>query len=244
MNKRILFLSISAGVSLLFSSFSIDPQPVNQLSAQEKKDGWKLLFDGKTTKGWHLYNQGQKASVWKVQNGELQCQPNAPGSTLEHGDLVTDQEFKNFDLKFDWKISKEGNSGVFINVVEKKENPTAWTSGPEYQLLEPSHYDYKADPKKRAGCLYGFAPQKNEAVTRPVGQWNHSEIKQVNGKIEFYLNGVLTAEQNLNSEQWKQMIQNSNFKNYPAFGKVTKGRIGLQDWMKGIAFQNIKVKEL
>ncbi|WP_243406426.1 3-keto-disaccharide hydrolase [Siphonobacter curvatus] len=241
---RLLALMAYASIaSLILTAFSEDVPAVNQLSAQEKKEGWKLLFDGKTLQGWHLYNQGNKPSVWRVDKGELQCVPNGTGSTLEHGDLVTDQTYSNFDLKFEWKISKAGNSGVFINVVERKDIPTAWASGPEYQLLEPSHYDYNADLKKRAGCLYGFAPQKNEAVTKPVGEWNQSEIKQKNGKIEFYLNGVLTAEQDLTTPEWKQKIKNTNFQHFPAFGKATKGHLALQDWMQGISFRNLKLKE-
>jgi hypothetical protein len=201
-----------------------------------------LLFDGKTTNGWHIYNKGIVPSGWIVQNDELHCKADA--QNVEHGDLVTDKEFRNFDLRFEWKISHAGNSGAFINVVERVDIPAAWASGPEYQLLEKSHADYATSEKKRPGCLYGFAPQINSIEPRPFVEWNQSRIKQENGKIEFYLNDVLTAEQDLYSQEWKDMVANSGFKDFPEFGKSTKGHIALQDWAKGVAFRNIKIKEL
>lgn len=216
----------------------------NELTEQEKKDGWTLLFDGKTSDGWHLYNKGKVASSWTVKDGVLACNTDTTG--IEHGDLVSDKVYKNFDLKFEWKISKAGNSGVFVNVVEQDTIPTAWASGPEYQLLEHENIGaaYLKDSTKWSACLYGFAPYKNPVKLKPFGEWNESRIKQIDGKIEFYLNGVLTAEEDFNSESWKAKVARSNFKYFSLFGKNTSGRIALQEWSKGVAFRNIKVKEL
>jgi len=238
-NSVFVFLGL---VTVLISSCADSEAANNQLSEREKRDGWILLFDGKTTNGWHLYNKGIVPSGWIVQNGELYCKADA--QNVEHVDLVTDKEFRNFDLRFEWKISHAGNSGVFINVVERGDIPAAWASGPEYQLLEKSHADYAASEKKRPGCLYGFAPQINNIEPRPFVEWNQGRIKQENGKVEFYLNDVLTAEQDLYSQEWKDMITNSTFRDFPEFGKSAKGHIALQDWAKGVAFRNIKIKEL
>lgn len=226
-------------IGSVISSCSETPKD-NTLSSREAKDGWQLLFDGQTTKGWHLYNQGTIASAWEAKDGELHC---IPAGEKEHGDLVTDKKFQNFELKFDWKISKEGNSGVFINVLERPDIPTAWASGPEYQLLETSHHDYDKETK-RSGCLYSFSPQVNKADLKPLEEWNSSEIRQKDGKVEFYLNGKLTAQQDFNTQEWKDAVANSNFKSFPEFGKHTNGQVALQDWNKGIAFKNIKIKEL
>ena len=121
-------------LSLLFSIVSIiscNSSPKNnELSEDEKKNGWTLLFDGKSTGGWHLYNADKKVSVWEVKDGELFC--NAQNGK-DHGDLVTDEEFENFDLMFEWKMSADGNSGVFINSIERDTIPAAWFSGPEYR---------------------------------------------------------------------------------------------------------------
>jgi len=243
MKTNLTSLVIVTGItSCLLSSFLQKKEPINQLTPQEKKEGWTLLFDGKTTKGWHLYNTKNTQSAWMVKQGVLYCNPNDTKS--EHGDLVTDKEYKNYDLKFEWSISEGGNSGVFFNVQEKPEIPLVWASGPEYQLLENTHPDYKVSDKKWAGTLYGFFSPKNPVEPKPVGQWNQSEIKQQNGKVEFYLNGVMTAQVDLTSQSWKDMIANSGFKTFPEFGKHIQGHIALQDWAKGISFRNIKLKQL
>jgi hypothetical protein len=212
----------------------------NQLTDEEKKDGWTLLFDGKSTNGWHLYNRGKVPSVWRVQDDALYCDAD---SKAEQGDLTSDKEFQNFDLRFEWKIEKMGNSGVFIDVLEDPKIATTYASGPEYQLLEKSHPDYP-DSSKRSGCLFGFGPAKHRTEETVLGQWYQSRIKQLNGKIEFYLNGVLTVQQDLTSPAWFDMISKSNFKNFPEFGKHTKGHIALQEWARGVSFRNIKIKEL
>lgn len=213
----------------------------NTLSDQEKNEGWLLLFDGKTTEGWHLYNKPETKSTWRVQDGALTCDPF--DETHERGDLVSDKEFKNYDFTFEWKVAESGNSGVFINVVEEAETPQAWFTGPEYQLLDPQHPDYEIEVK-RSGCLYGFSPQVTPTVTKPAGQWNASRIKQVDGKVAFYLNGNLTAEVDFQSKAWKDFTENSNFKNFPQFGASTAGHIGLQIWSSPVWFRNLKIKEL
>jgi hypothetical protein len=226
---------------LLLFAFSCNSKPnVNSLSKEEKEEGWDLLFDGQSLNGWHLYNKGQGASSWKVINNELYCDP---VDKSENSDLVTDKEYENYELQLEWKISEKGNSGIFINVQERPELPTAWTSGPEYQILEETHHDFPNE-KKRAGCLYNFYPQLNTAKLHPLNEWNHSRIVQKNGKVEFYLNDILTAKEDFTSQAWKDTVAKSGFKTYPEFGKYTKGRIALQDWAKGFYFRNIKIREL
>lgn len=225
---------------LLFQSACTEQSLVNELTASEQKDGWQLLFDGKSLKNWHLYNRPNFKGAWLVADGEIRCDANEQGKRT---DLVTDKEFENFDLKFEWKLAKEGNSGVFINVFEHDTLATAWTTGPEYQLLEDTHPDINV-PVKRPGCLYGFLPQKNFVNTKKQGEWNQSRIIQEDGKIKFYLNDVFTAEMDFKSPQWKEAIKKSNFKDKPEFGVRTKGKIALQDWAHGVSFRNIKIKEL
>lgn len=234
---RLLLLS----TILLLHACGKKAEGPNSLSKAEINEGWELLFDGETTNGWHVYNKGKVASIWQVKDGELYSNPE--NMSLETGDLVSDRQFEDFELKFDWKMTEGGNSGVFINVLEREDIPTPWASGPEYQLLENSHQDYTNDVK-RPGCLYGFDAQKNRVESLPFGQWNQSRIRQVDGKIEFYLNGVLTAEKDITSAEWQASVAESNFKGFPEFGKRTSGHIVLQDWAKGVGFRNIKVKVL
>lgn len=233
---------IIACLMVLFCSCSGGKrQDKNNVSAGgESEEGWVLLFDGRSTEGWHLYNKGKTASAWVVTDGELRCTQSAD---LPHGDLITDKEYRNFELVFEWKITTGGNSGVFINVAEKPENPTTWASGPEYQLLDTAHADFQLNTKK-PGVIFGFAAQYNDGVYKPAGEWNQSRIRQENGKVEFYLNDKLTATRDFTTQEWFHLVDQTHFKNFPEFGKHTKGHIALQDWAKGVSFRNIKIKEL
>jgi len=226
-------------VSLLF--FFSCTTGDNRLTDAEKKAGWVLLFDGKSTEGWHLYNKGKIPSAWTVKDGVLSCDFESKSA---HGDLVTDKEFENFELDFEWKIAKGGNSGVFINVLERPDLSAAWASGPEYQLLENTNRD-TADAVKRSGALFGFLAPQQAVETKPAGEWNQSKIIQSNGRIEFYLNGILTVKEDLRSQAWLDRIgRHSFFKNLPEFGRKTAGHIVLQEWLNGISFRNVKIRTL
>lgn len=216
----------------------------NSLTPAEIESGWQLLFDGKTTSGWHLYNEGKIQSAWTVRNGELLCDPNI--EKVERGDLVSDQIFTDYDFSFEWKISEAGNSGVFINVQEAPEFPTAWTTGPEYQLLDNANMpkDYLKTGKFSAGCVYSLSPLLHEVQPKPAGQWNTSRILQQNGVITFWLNGIETGHEDMKTEHWKQLIAASKLGNFPSFGKAIQGKIAFQDWSKGVALRNIKIKKI
>ncbi|PRX54884.1 uncharacterized protein DUF1080 [Flagellimonas meridianipacifica] len=215
----------------------------NRLLDVEKEQGWTLLFDGESLKGWHLYNKPDSTqfSGWQVKEGTLFC--DATDETKVFGDLVTDREYENYELVFDWQMAIRGNGGVFINVQESPEYRSTYQTGPEYQLLEPAHSDTNT-PLKRPGCLWGISPQLNPAQAKITGQWNTSKIVQNDGKIEFYLNGKLTAKEDLKSREWRDKIANSNFKDAPNFGKATQGKIALQNWYFDSWFRNIKIREL
>ncbi|RNC89431.1 MAG: DUF1080 domain-containing protein [Allomuricauda sp.] len=215
----------------------------NELMAIEKQQGWTLLFDGETLTGWHLYNKpdATQQSAWEVREGTIFC--NATDETKVFGDLVTDKEYENYELVFDWQMALRGNGGVFINVQETPEFAATYTTGPEYQLLEPAHSDTKT-PLKRPGCLWGVAPQRNTVEAKPVGQWNTTKIIQQNGQIEFYLNGILTAKEDLTSEEWRRKVAQSGFAENPNYAKAAKGKIALQNWYFEARFRNMKIREL
>ncbi len=222
---------------------AIKNQVHNQLLDIEKEQGWELLFDGETLEGWHLYNKPDSTqfSAWEVRNGTLFC--NATDESKVFGDLVTDKAFENYELVFDWQMALRGNGGVFINVQELPEYTATYQTGPEYQLLEPEHMDTKT-PLKRPGCLWGLSPQINKVEAKPTGQWNTARIVQQAGKIQFYLNGKLTAEEDLTSPDWRNKIKSSGFKDAPGFGKATHGKIALQNWYFESWFRNMKIREL
>lgn len=215
----------------------------NQLLDIEKEQGWQLLFDGETLDGWHLFNKpdSTRFSAWEVQKGTIFC--NATDESRVFGDLVTDKEYENYELVFEWQMGLRGNGGVFVNVQESPEYKATYETGPEYQLLEPEHMDTKT-PLKRPGCLWGIAPQRQPVEAQPTGEWNTARIVQQDGRLQFYLNGKRTAEEDLTSSEWQRKIAGSNFKDAPAFGKATKGKIALQNWYFEAWFRNLKIREL
>ncbi len=215
----------------------------NQLLDYEKEAGWALLFNGETLDGWHLYNQPDSTqfSAWEVRDGTLFC--NAANGNRVFGDLITDRAYENYELVFEWRMGFRGNGGVFINVQETKQYNATFSTGPEYQLLDPGHSDTDT-AMKRAGCLWGVSPQRNAVTVKPTNEWNSAKIKQQNGKIEFYLNGKLTAQEDLKSADWEAKLAASRFKDATGFGKATQGKIALQNWYFNSWFRNMKIREL
>ncbi len=237
-------------ISILFGSFIAvscegELSPHNVLTENEKAQGWELLFDGKSMQGWHLYNRGKVPSAWFVKDGELGCYPYT--IDVKHGDLITDRQFKNFELKFDWKISNRGNSGVFINVQEDPKYKESWNTGVEYQILDHKLLEegnFYKNPTRWSGAVYGFCSYEEDPKPNPTGEWNEARIQQMDGRISFWLNGEISSEVDMNEPDWTEMIAHSEFKDSPDFGKFEKGHIGLQYWSNGVTFRNIKILEL
>ena len=234
-------LAVAICILVLPGCFGDNEQ--NVLSDQEKKDGWTLLFDGKTMNGWHLFNEGSIRSAWSVDSGRLVCNPHA--KDVKHGDLVTDKVFQDFDLQFDWKISKAGNSGVFINVLERPDLGTTFSTGEEYQLLDDKNVpsEYLSNLSHKAASIFGLVPNTSNSAPKS-GEWNHSRILQQNGAVTFWLNDVLTVQVDLKSDLWKSLVAASSLSKYPEFGIALNGHLALQDWTNGVAFRNIKLKDL
>ncbi len=215
-------------------------QKPNTLTAAEKKDGWKLLFDGKTKTGWHTYNKPTAGEGWKVADGALYVDTSVKTG---RGDLTTDQEFTNYDLKLEWKISPKGNSGIIFFVKEDPKYPDSYETGMEMQVLDnEGHHDGQIK-KHRAGDLYDLISSASEPV-KPVGQWNQAEIIANNGKLQLFLNGVQVVTTTMWDDNWRAMIKGSKFKNWADFGTFKTGKIDLQDHGGAVWFRNIKIKSL
>ena len=244
MNVQPSVIGTFLAISCMFFIFSCsnNAERDNRLSDKEEKEGWTLLFDGKTLNGWHLFNRGKIPSAWSVDSGMLVCNPHA--KNVKHGDLVTDNVYQDFDLTFDWKISRAGNSGLFVNVQERPDLGTTFSTGPEYQLLDDRNVDsgYLSNLSHKAAAIFGVV--QNESGTMPKsGDWNTSRIVQKNGKLTFWLNGVLTVRVDLKSDDWKRLVAASSLSKYPDFGVAVNGHLALQDWTNGVAFRNIKLRQ-
>ncbi|NCD69556.1 3-keto-disaccharide hydrolase [Mucilaginibacter agri] len=211
----------------------------NQLSKKEQQQGWHLLFDGKTTTGWHTYLKPEASAAWKVSDGALTLDPKAEGQ----GDLVTDKEYENYELSVDWKISPEGNSGIIFGVHEDPALSQTYLSGIEMQVLD----NEKAEDNKKANHLAGsLYDMKAPAVAsaKPAGEWNTAKISKKDGHLIFWLNGKEVINVQMGSPEWKELINNSKFKTWKDFAAYPKGKIALQDHNHEVAFRNIKIREI
>lgn len=216
------------------------------LSEAEQKEGWQLLFDGSSTKGWHKYGGAPVGAAWKVVDGTLHLavSEKKDWQAQNGGDIVSDEEFENFHLKLEWKIDTCGNSGMMFYVNEdttKYKYP--WETGPEMQVLDNKCHPDSKIPKHRAGDLYDLISCSKETV-KPALEWNLAEIKCVNGKLEFFLNGENVVTTQLWDDAWKKMVAGSKFSKMPGFGTYKKGRIALQDHGNNVWYRNVRIKRL
>jgi len=249
MYKITLFLLATLCVNCCFSQAGTGT-PANTLSKKEKSDGWQLLFDGQSTNGWHSYGRPSAGKAWSVKDGAIYLDAEGKKNMAagESGDLVTNEEYGNFDLKLDWKIGLKGNSGIIFYIHEDtSQYHDSYNTGLEMQVLDNGtptrlgHPDGKLYTH-RAGDLYDLLASKE--TVHPQGEWNHVEIICNKGKLDFYMNGVHTLSTTLWNENWKQMIAISKFKAMPDWGTFRQGKISLQDHGEEVAFRNIKIRKL
>lgn len=212
------------------------PAPQNVLTEDEKKQGWKLLFDGKTTQGWHGFKKQSVPDGWKAIDG---CLVRAgPG-----GDIVTDEEFGSFEFAFEWRVSQGGNSGVFYGVSEDPKFGAVYATGPEYQVLDNSEHNDGKNTSTSAGANYALhAPTKD--VTRPVGLFNQGKIVVRGDHVEHWLNGEKIVEYEWGSPEWQALVKNSKFNSMPGYGQYRTGRIALQDHGDRVWYRNLKIRKL
>ncbi|MDX9906014.1 MAG: DUF1080 domain-containing protein [Bacteroidales bacterium] len=219
----------------------------NMLTKKEKKEGWALLFDGKSTNGWRGYNKTAfPEKGWAVEEGTLHVIGSSRGEAGGGGDLLFDKKFRNFELSLEWKVSEGGNSGIFYLAQEIPGEPV-WKSAPEMQILDnEKHPDAKLgiNGNRAAGSLYDLIPGDFKAV-KPAGQWNQVKIMVYKGTVVHYVNGKAVLEYHLWTDDWKNMVLNSKFKDYEWFLLTAEeGYIVLQDHGDDVWFRNIKIREM
>jgi len=208
----------------------------NQLNSHEKAAGWKLLFDGQTTNGWRSFKkQSFPAKGWLVEDGWLHCLGKGGG------DIITDAEFDNFELEWEWKQAPDGNSGLKYFIIETR--PSA--IGHEYQMIDDEREpDAKlANGKRVTAAFYDVLPAASKTPGKPPGEINQSRIVVKGNHVEHWLNGAKVLEYECGSEKVKTAVANSKFKNTSGFGEKVKGHILLQDHNSEVWFRNLKIRE-
>jgi len=211
-----------------------------QISSAQK--GFKPLFDGKTTTGWHTYNKTVVGSAWQVENGALHLDPKTKG-TDGGGDLVSNKEYKNFHLKYEWKVAPKANSGLIFYIHEEPKYNATYSTGLEMQVLDNDGHPDGKITKHRAGDLYDLIKSSSEPV-KPVGEWNKAEIISKNGNLRLMLNGVEVVKTTLWNENWKNLVAGSKFAKWENWGTYQSGKIALQDHGDEVWYKNITIKEL
>lgn len=209
---------------------------LNALTPQEQKEGWELLFDGKSMDKWRNYGKDTLIG-WKIDNGNMVAL--GKGSN----DIITRDEYENFELQLEWKTSPEGNSGIFFNVVEGK-HPAMFETGPEYQIIDEAGWPDKLEEWQKAAANYAMHPAPPTKKLKPVGQYNLSKIVVKAGHVEHWLNGEKVVEYQLWTPEWEKLVKAGKWKDYPDYGLARKGHLGLQDHGNVTWFRNIKVRKL
>ena len=223
-------------------------QKPNTLTKKEKKAGWRLLFDGKTTKGWHTYGRDTVAVKWTVKDGMFVFDPSKALKPADvGGDITTNEEFTNFEFSVEWRVQKGSNSGIFFDIQEKRGQPgygSTTASGPEMQVLDNIDASDNKIETHLAGQLYDMAGGLATSKPKPVGEWNNARIIQKDGHLTLIFNGITTYDGQIGSPEWNAMVAKSKFKNSKNFAKVAGGRIAFQQHPGSSSWRNVKIRPL
>lgn len=230
---RIRHILLGAASLLAVAGQPAMPAEVNALTPAEEAAGFKLLFDGATTSGWQLMRPEAAKGNWTVKDGAL-----IPEDRPR--ELMTEEEYGDFELLFDWKIGPAGNSGVMYRVQLGFHPPT---SGPEYQLLDDERHKVRGIPNKRTAAAYDIYPPTQDA-TKPAGQWNTGRILVEGNHVEHWLNGAKALDYELHSPDWQARVRKSKFAKHSHYGRAGRGRIVLQHHGSPIWFRNLKIRPI
>jgi hypothetical protein len=220
--------------------------PINQLTKEEKAAGWRLLFDGKTLNGWRGFHRQGLPPGWTVEDGAIKKVKGQGELGQAGGDLITVDQFDNFEFQVEWKLSRGGNSGIKYLISERL--PETGYSGISFEMQvldDENHPDAKMgiNGNRKSGALYDVITPKN-AVPKPIGEYNRVRIIVKGKHIEHWLNGVKVVEFERGSAAFKALVAQSKFKDTKGYGETAKGHILLQDHGDEVWYRNIKVREL
>ena len=220
---------------------------MNTITAAEKADGWRLLWDGKTSEGWRsAHGSDFPATGWKMENGILSIYETGGAESAAAGDIITRDKFSDFELSVDFKITPGANSGIKIFVDPEINKGEGSAIGPEFQILDDErHPDAKLgrDGNRTIGSLYDMIPAPATKTVNAIGEWNNARILSDGKHVTFYLNGTKTVEFERGSKAWRDLVAISKYRKWPAFGELANGHILLQDHGNQVSYRNIKVRD-
>jgi len=239
------FWASLAGAVLFIGSLHAAP---NELSAREKAEGWRLLWNGHDTTGWRSARSPQfPVQDWEIKDGELRVLPSGGREGGEGGDIVTTEKFSNFELLVDFKIWPGTNSGIKYFVDPDLNKGPGSAIGLEYQILDDlRHPDAKLgrNGDRTMASLYDLIPASKDKKVNPIGSWNTARIVVRGAHVEHWLNGEKVLEYTRFTPEFRDLVNESKYKVWPHFGELQTGNILLQDHGDAVAFRNIKLREL
>ncbi|MCF8318388.1 MAG: DUF1080 domain-containing protein [Haliscomenobacter sp.] len=238
-----VFLTFSSIHFAVAQSNNANDAMLNKLTPAEIKKGWKLLFDGSTLTGWKTYNRTDMATSWGVRDGAIFLDAKKGRSDIAKGDLVTLEDYDDFEFSVEWKISDCGNSGIMYRIVEDPKYKQPYLTGPEMQVLDNKCHPDAKIITHRSGDFYDVMASKTENV-KPAGEWNSVRIIMKGYKLEQWQNGVRQIKLTLGSDEINAIVEKSKWKNQKDWGKALIGKIGLQDHGDAVWFRNIKIRSL
>jgi hypothetical protein len=205
-------------------------------NAQKKK--WQNMFDGKSTAGWHTW-KSHEVKGWHVMGGTLMTHGG-------NGDLVSDKEYGDFVLEFEFNVMPKGNSGLIYKVIENPADASlvsTYTSGPEFQIIDDKNYPQKLKDTQKTGANYDIYPPKDYMAAKPAGTWNKAKLIVKNNHIQHILNGIIVADYEYGTAQWQADVAKSKFAGWAYATAHAKGKIALQDHGDSASFRKIRIKE-
>ena len=243
---RLSFTSFSLAVLLTASLCPAETKPHNTLTPSEIKQGWKLLFDGKTMKGWRgAYLDTLPSKGWEIRDGMLIVQASGGGEAAFGGDIVTIDQYSSFELTLDFKLTEGANSGVKYFVTEQLPKTPGSAIGLEYQILDDAkHPDAKLgiNGNRTLASLYDLIPASPAKKVNPMGEWNTARILVKGKHVEHWLNGFKVVEYERGGKEFLVHKAESKFKERAGFGEAAKGRILLQDHGNQVFYCNMKIR--
>ena len=233
--RKIIILSV-----LVLTMLGGYAQSSTLSSISENSSSWISLMDSAQWKG---YNMDKLPPHWHFKGDVIEC--SGAGGGMD-GDIITKEVYADFELVLEWKIAKEGNSGIFYHVIEDKATPTAYMTGPEYQLLDDAGFPGKENlkPAQLTASDYDMTAAPANKILKPAGEWNQTKIIVRNCSVTYFLNGVATVSFRLWSPEWYALKAKSKWADMPHWGMAGSGHIGLQDHGSGVWFRNVKIMPL
>ncbi len=212
----------------------------NTLTPAEKKNGWILLFDGKTTAGWHGYNLKVFPDCWAIEDGALTMNSKGSGESL---DIITDKTYRKFALFLEYKLTKAANSGIIFQVTEDPKYKYPYETGPEFQVIDHQNWPDKLESWQENGANYAMYPPSAKPY-KTLGEWNKLCLIVDGNTVTQILNGTVVVKYEKYSDDWTKRRNSGKWTAFPDWGKYDEGHISLQNHGTKVWYRSIKIKEL